>query len=168
MAMQREYFKRDLAHPAWQMSGNNRPSAARQETSLPGHLREENTTIPVTPSEESCARPGTASGSGNAPKHVLEAVGASGQPEYFSDRADSANGPSSAQEAANGAKNGEDILRRLSLTGSQSKPDFDSIDPRTAHPGLGLSGNIISATFAVPYKVGYTTSGEWVGSTVEL
>lgn len=146
------------------MSGSSRPSAARQDTSLPGHLREENISIPVTPSEESYARPGT--GSSNAPKHVLEAVGASGQQEYFSDRAGSANAPSSAQEAANGAKNGEDILRRLSLTGS--KPDFDSIDPRTAHPGLGLSGNIISATFAVPYKVGYTTSGEWVGSTVEL
>lgn len=148
------------------MSGSNRPSALRQDTSLPGHLREDITSIPVTPSEESYARPGT--NSSNAPQHVLEAVGASGQQEYFSDRTGSANVPSSAHEAANGAKNAEDLLRRLSLTGTQSKPDFDSIDPRTAHPGLGLSGNIISATFAVPYKVGYTTSGEWVGCTVEL
>ncbi|KAI5364151.1 Putative glycosyl transferase, family 20, HAD-superfamily hydrolase, subfamily IIB, HAD superfamily [Septoria linicola] len=146
------------------MSGNTRPTAERQDTTLPGHLCEDITSIPVTPtvSNESNVPPNSGPGtSRNPPQHVLEAVGASGQQEYFSDRAGSTNAPSSAHATVSGAKDGEDLLRRLSLTAATSKPDFASIDPSTAHPALGLSGNIISATFAVPYKVGYTTSGEW-------
>lgn len=148
------------------MSNSNHASAERLDTNLPAHLREDITSIPVTPSEESYSRPST--GSGHPPRHILEAVGADRPQEYFADRAGSANAPRGAHQAATGARTGEDLLRRLSLTGSQSKPDLGGIDPRTAHPGLGLSGNILSATFAVPYKVGYTASGEWVSSTAGL
>jgi trehalose 6-phosphate synthase/phosphatase len=34
-------------------------------------------------------------------------------------------------------------------------------DPRAAHPGLGLSGRVISANFAIPYRVGYSAGKDW-------
>ncbi|KAK3718025.1 threalose-6-phosphate phosphatase [Vermiconidia calcicola] len=70
--------------------------------------------------------------------------------------------PSSPAEAAAGARSPEELLRRLSLTRQspehQSAVDFN---PRTAYPGLELSGNIISATFCVPYKINYGSDGDW-------
>ena len=36
-------------------------------------------------------------------------------------------------------------------------------DPKTAHPTLSLSGRIISATFVIPFNVGFMSGAEWVG-----
>lgn len=71
--------------------------------------------------------------------------------------------PSSPSEAAAGATSPKDILRRLSLAsqGTQQS-EATGVDPREAHPQLGLSGNVISATFCVPYKINYASSGGWV------
>lgn len=103
----------------------------------------------------------------DVPQHVLESIGADGPIEYPNvERSGHGRAPSSASEAANGARSAEELLRRLSLTGIDTSPQLDLIDPHSAHPSLGLSGNVISATFAVPYKVGYTTTGEWVRSLV--
>src|SRR5215469_9791532 len=57
--------------------------------------------------------------------------------------------PQSPSEASASAKTGRELLRRLSL---QDRAD---LDPRAVHPSLNLSGSIISATFCVPYDVGF-------------
>ena len=82
----------------------------------------------------------------------------SGQP--LPDR--STQRPASPSEATTGARSGEELLRRLSLTDSVPRPDQTLIDPYTAHPALGLSGNVISASFCVPYKIAYNPCGDWV------
>lgn len=69
--------------------------------------------------------------------------------------------PHSPTEMAKGAKTGAELLRRLSLVGSVSQPESMDIDPRAAHPGLRLSGNVISATVCIPYSVGLHLDGEW-------
>lgn len=149
-----------------QMSSNrNQPSAPGQETVHPA-LTDDNINIPVTPSvsNESHAPLNTGSSMArNPPAHVLESIGANGQPEYVGDAA--SQHPKSGLAAANGTSTTDDVLRRLSLTGALSDADYTSIDPSTAHPGLGLSGSIISATFCVPHKISYSTSGEWVSCT---
>lgn len=62
-----------------------------------------------------------------------------------------------------GASSPEELLRRLSLT--DQRPELTQTPqkkPRKGHPGLELSGNVISATFCVPYKIDYGSEGEWV------
>jgi trehalose 6-phosphate synthase/phosphatase len=69
--------------------------------------------------------------------------------------------PDSPTEVAKGARTGAELLRRLSLVTSVSQPESMDIDPRTAHPGLRLTGNVISATVCIPYSVGMRFDGEW-------
>ena len=69
--------------------------------------------------------------------------------------------PDSPAQFASGAKSPADLLRRLSLIGG-NKPAIPEVDPREAHPGLYLSGGIISATFCIPHSVGFKTGAEWV------
>ncbi|OCK96538.1 glycosyltransferase family 20 protein [Cenococcum geophilum 1.58] len=70
--------------------------------------------------------------------------------------------PSSPTEAVAGARTGEELLRRLSLVGDPtSKHDLADVDPRAAHPSLNLSGGVISATFCVPYTLGYCPGLDW-------
>lgn len=169
LAMQWEVVEQSLARRAWQMSSNDWPSAARQETENPA-LGEADISIPGTRtvSNENHVSPGTGSHiARNPPQHVLESIGADASAEYGHSSRNTGQSHSGASEAAAGAWNGEELLRRLSLTGQSSRIDAELIDPRNAHPSLGLSGNVISASFCVPYKVGYTTTGEWVGWTVE-
>ena len=71
--------------------------------------------------------------------------------------------PTSPREAASGASSPEELLRRLSLTESRPKVTKHALPKsRKRYPGLELSGNVISATFCVPYKVDYGSEGEWV------
>ena len=69
--------------------------------------------------------------------------------------------PSSPTEVAKGAKSGAELLRRLSLVDIANADEVD-IDPRTAHPGLHLSGRVISANFNIPYNVGVRFGADWV------
>ena len=62
--------------------------------------------------------------------------------------------------AAKGARTPAELLRRMSLISHLRSESFDS-DPREQHPSLDLTGNVISACFCVPYKVGFSNSGEW-------
>jgi trehalose 6-phosphate synthase/phosphatase len=79
---------------------------------------------------------------------------------YFSPKADGP--PESPTEAAAGARSGQDLLRRLSLIPDPSfKKELADLDPRAAHPGLNLSGRVISATFALPYSIGHTHDKDW-------
>lgn len=153
------------------MSSGDRPRAVRQETFENPAFSEANTSIPVTPTvspERDGRVPPTTSSHGvtrNPPEHVLEAIGARGPTDYVdAAQTHQSRQNESTSKVANGSPSGEELLRRLSLTGARPHPDFEDLDPRAAHPGLTLSGNVISATFCVPYKIGYTTTGEWVGS----
>ncbi|KAF2001427.1 glycosyltransferase family 20 protein [Amniculicola lignicola CBS 123094] len=68
----------------------------------------------------------------------------------------------SPTEAAAGARTGEELLRRLSLIPEPKKShDLADVDPRAAHPGLNLSGRVLSATFAVPYSISYSQGNDW-------
>jgi trehalose 6-phosphate synthase/phosphatase len=69
--------------------------------------------------------------------------------------------PSSPAEVVKGAKTGPELLRRLSLIDAV-KPEEVVTDPRAAHPGLHLSGNVISANFTIPYNVGMRFGADWV------
>jgi trehalose 6-phosphate synthase/phosphatase len=88
---------------------------------------------------------GSGSGSNEAsssslPRHLLESIGAN---------------PSNSNSSPELPPTADEFLRRLSHP--------DNVDLRIAHDTLGLSGNIISATFCVPYKIGYSAEeGEWV------
>lgn len=166
--MQWEAYERAIARIGWQMSAGDRPSAYRQDTENPA-LSDANLSIPVTPTvshEENQAYvppSGRTYGITTSPaQHVLEAIGADGVKET-SDATDRRR--SSPSAAAAGARDGEELLRRLSLTGQPAKPDLADVDPQAAHPSLSLSGNVISAAFCVPYKIGYTNTGEWVRLT---
>ncbi|KAK5168644.1 threalose-6-phosphate phosphatase [Saxophila tyrrhenica] len=70
--------------------------------------------------------------------------------------------PSSPEEAVAGVRSPEELLRRLSLT-AQASGDLKTSDfnPQVAFPELQLSGNVISATFCVPYKIRYGSNGQW-------
>ena len=78
-----------------------------------------------------------------------------------SDSQPSAERPDSPAEVAKGARTGAELLRRLSLVHSVSQPESMDIDPQTSHPGLRLTGNVISATVCIPYTVGMRFGGEW-------
>jgi trehalose 6-phosphate synthase/phosphatase len=81
---------------------------------------------------------------------------------------DAADG--SPRVAATDAKSAEEVLRVLELTttGDSSKKELTDIDPRAAHPGLGLSGHIINATFIVPYSISFAPDKEWVSWKIPL
>lgn len=71
----------------------------------------------------------------------------------------SENKPQPVQTAGR-ASSGVDLLRRLSLT--SDSPMSPETDPRTQHPGLHLSGRLISAAFCIPYKLSFRSGSDWV------
>lgn len=69
----------------------------------------------------------------------------------------------SPKQGTSGARSGEDLLRRLSLSRVPTGfAEAQELDPRAAYPNLNLSGRIISATFVVPFNIKYISGGEWV------
>lgn len=68
--------------------------------------------------------------------------------------------------AATDAKSAEEAIRKLTLAASGDMKELADTDPRAAHPNLGLSGHIISATFVVPYSISYAPDKEWVYSSI--
>jgi trehalose 6-phosphate synthase/phosphatase len=95
--------------------------------------------------------------------HLSTYTSEDNQSSYFSQNINSAGGQmaQSPSEAAAGAKSGHDILRRMSLVGSQ-QDSLSDIDPRAAHPSLSLSGSVISATFCIPYSLHFRKGFDWV------
>jgi trehalose 6-phosphate synthase/phosphatase len=89
-------------------------------------------------------------------------------PSYFANipgvRTESLNPSDSASASHNtGMKtsSGQELLRRLSLAGDAS-PMSPEVDPRAQHPGLNLSGRLISAAFCIPYKLYFQSGSDWV------
>lgn len=79
---------------------------------------------------------------------------------YFAPR-EGTKAPDSPTRFASGARSPADLLRRLSLIDG-NRPTIPEVDPREAHPGLHLSGGIISATFCIPHSVGFNSGSAWV------
>ncbi|KAI7970594.1 hypothetical protein EIK77_004620 [Talaromyces pinophilus] len=74
-----------------------------------------------------------------------------------------AKSPMSPADAAEGVTSGPELLRRLSLIGgAHLTPATPVIDPRADHPGLQLTGRIISASLCIPYKVAHQAGQDWV------
>ncbi|KAH8688850.1 putative alpha,alpha-trehalose-phosphate synthase subunit Tps2 [Talaromyces proteolyticus] len=70
--------------------------------------------------------------------------------------------PASPADAVSGASSGTELLRRLSLIGgAHLTPATPVTDAMADHPGLQLTGRIISATFCIPYKVAHQSDGNW-------
>lgn len=156
------------------MSKETRPSAVRQETVNPA-LSEENTSIPVTPGITSAAYTDP-NPFGNAfdkfeqqnqQSQQHNSPSGAGRPTWTADviaptEPPKGRRPSSPTEVAKGARSSEELLRRFSLNGEGSNhPDLADVDPCAAHKNLNLSGHVISATFCVPYKIGYAPGADW-------
>lgn len=152
------------------MSDQQRPQVERLVSVHPA-LHPSNTNIPVTPAagdEGQDAYFDPRPQSPESPDRGAEMGSNTGGSSW---NANSARGPAnkrqgranSPSEAAAGARTGEDLLRRLSLGGPHpQQPDLADVDPRAAHPSLNLSGNVISATFCVPYSIAHAPGCEWV------
>ena len=128
----------------------------KEDTGHPG-LRPSLTKIPVTP--------GIGLGE-------YDSGSSRGDPSYFTHniqqlRNSMAQSPS---DAASGAKSHHDILRRMSLTspGRTRKDSMADIDPRASNPSLGLSGGVITATFAIPHSLQYRKGADWVSILEQL
>lgn len=73
--------------------------------------------------------------------------------------------PSSPSEAAAHARNPQDLLRRLSLAAHPPETSREAqFGPNSPLGSLGLTGNVISAAFCLPYKIEYAPGAEWVGA----
>ncbi|GAB7365973.1 hypothetical protein MBLNU230_g7301t1 [Neophaeotheca triangularis] len=158
---------------------NNAPSDARRPPnprliSINPALHEDNISVPVTPGIHD--NPDPFNQRSPSPEASGDEQGSSYYTEYdngytglsvrFSGRdpssRDDDHRPDSPADAARGAQSPEDLLRRLSLTGERpKKPEIAETDPRSAHASLNLSGHVISATFCVPYKLGYKPGANW-------
>lgn len=68
--------------------------------------------------------------------------------------------PQSPVDVIKGAQSGAEVLRRLSLAEPARAETFD-FDPKILYPGLGLTGNVISATVCLPYQFGHRPGGAW-------
>jgi trehalose 6-phosphate synthase/phosphatase len=133
------------------MVESSRPLEAlqRQESVHPS-LRPGATDVPVTPGIHLSTY--ASDSSGVVPQ------------SYFANDVDELREPlaQSPSEAAEGAKSGHDILRKMSLSGHQRKASLTDVDPRAANPSLSLSGSVISATFTIPHSLHYRKGQEWV------
>lgn len=159
------------AHDCIQMSLPTRPGPQDRQPSTHPALLPSVTSVPVTPGVHDAGHSAYFQTDGDADSAHTELHFDPEQAPpgpywnanaYFSPQDDD-NAATSPSEVAAGARSGEELLRRLSLTGDPNKkPDLADVDPRAAHPSLNLSGGIISATFCVPYSVGYNPGVEWV------
>jgi trehalose 6-phosphate synthase/phosphatase len=99
-----------------------------------------------------------------------------GQTEYFENRPSTSSdkAPFDPQGATPGPRwndntytqaedqsEGISLIRKLAKASLAGKSDITD-DPTQQHPELSLSGRIISATFNVPYSIGFSPGNEWV------
>lgn len=134
-----------------ELAESPRPPAPQRQESLHPGLRPSVINVPVTPGIDPEAY---TSGSGGAQSYFAHNISKL--------RETMAQSPS---EAADGAKSGHEILRRMSLTGNPQRQDtLNDIDPRAANPSLSLSGSVISATFCIPHSLQYRKGSDWVSA----
>ena len=149
-----------------------RPLApGRNDSLLPPHFRESVTAVPVTPGIGLQTYDSEHEDDVDDPDRT-----ASHEPDYFSRKTvphaiDHAIAPSPAPldpygntfegQLHAGLDAGKDFLRRLSKNVMGERHESLS-DIRDGNPNLSLSGNIISATFSIPYSLRYRKGSDWV------
>ncbi|TKA30395.1 hypothetical protein B0A50_02622 [Salinomyces thailandicus] len=147
-----------------------RPNAPRRKITINPALREENTSVPVTPAVEKAEHDGPdvfTMGPNNPLPTLDNSVGT--ERSQWNANSATPNGSSQAQTptapvgSADGEQSSQGVSRRLSRGGEHPQlSGLGEVDPRSAHPNLHLSGHVISATFCVPYKIGHAGQGnEW-------
>lgn len=109
---------------------------------------------------------------------VTPGVHHAGHTEYFENRpttsseklpfdpAGATPGPSWSNNSVytNSDEQSEGISLIKRLAKANIKDAIKSEDPVQRHPKLSLSGRVISATFNVPYSIGYSPGNDWVCS----
>lgn len=164
-----EQKKPDPPQPASQASTSkstlapHRPAVpSRNESLLPPHYRPSITEVPVTPGitreayEDGSVHPDYFSQ--KVSDHAIAASPAPVRPAYSSQH-------SFNSLIAAGASESTEFLRRLNTAVMGDHRESIS-DIRKSSPSLGLSGNIISATFNIPHSLKYHKGTDWVSLTV--
>jgi trehalose 6-phosphate synthase/phosphatase len=129
-----------------------RPDLVSKESSHPA-LHPDVTAVPVTPGVHLSGKTAYSETATPGPSWSANS--------YFSNQQRIDDAGARAEKAA-GAQSDADLDHKLSDTSNPaSKPDMIDVDPRAAHPSLNLSGRIISATFAVPYSIGFSPGNDW-------
>ena len=136
-------------------------------------LRASVTNVPVTPggpTEGTSAYIEPGKGVNNSDDNLVKdqefASGPQGSANsYFAPRADVTKKEPSA-EPSTGSKKEE--KKPAAGDDSAPKPELVDTDPRVAYPSLNLSGRLISATFCVPYDIGYAPGRDWVNCSPNL
>jgi trehalose 6-phosphate synthase/phosphatase len=138
-----------------QPSGN---SEERQQYSHPA-LHPSITSVPVTPGVHLSGKSAYFEEDGD--KGFVTPAPQAESNEYFSSQKDGT--ASTPGDAAARPALGEELSKSdNSVTGERAlNQTLADKDPRAAHPNLGLSGRIISATFAIPYKLGFSPGKDW-------
>ncbi|KAK4098511.1 glycosyltransferase family 20 protein [Parathielavia hyrcaniae] len=145
-------------------------AAARTDSSLPPHLRPAVVNVPVTPgitreayeSEASDNATGAATPEPGyfTPRLDEHALAASPAPDATGD-----DGQSFENRLHTGLEESTKYMRRVSVAAlgqPTDKPAAESMSEiRSISPDLSLTGNIISATFNIPYSVKYPKGADW-------
>ncbi|KAK6829357.1 glycosyltransferase family 20 protein [Apiospora arundinis] len=145
----------------------------RSETGLPPHERPSVTKVPVTPGihlttyqppneEDGTNGRSTTPGyfTANPAQHDgRESQTVDDSPLESSSKLPGARVHSPPTPAARSVTSGQDVMRRLHLVPKGQCEFISQIQP--AVPELALTGNLISATFTLPYALKYNQSGDW-------
>ena len=130
-------------------------SSSSDDSPQLAHERTSNTKVPVTPG----INLSTYRQSPALNDHALA-------PSYFTrdpakqDRRPQQEFSFSTQNILKGAMTSQEVLRRMSLSLQGRRESISEI--RNAAPDLGLTGNVISATYVTPYRITHHKNGEWV------
>ncbi|KAI0436789.1 trehalose-phosphatase [Xylaria telfairii] len=140
-------------------------SSEDSSPNLPPHKRTANINVPVTPDihratyqTPALQRSADTESQGYFTKDP-RTHDRSGRPDLQHQAPDDTGAPSFLSDLIRGAMSGEEMLRRMSqavVGGNESISDIKAVAP-----DLGLTGNIISATFTAPHTIKYHNNGEW-------
>lgn len=133
-----------------------RPILPASQASIHPALHPSVTNVPVTPGIE-------------AGEYTSGSSSGVAEDSYFTRDIHRLRMAQSPSEAASGAKSNQEILRRMSFAGPRERREsLSDVDPRAAHPSLGLSGGLISATFCIPHSLRFRKGADWVTTLLQL
>ncbi|KAI1817664.1 glycosyltransferase family 20 protein [Poronia punctata] len=155
--------------PLVTLPANDAAGESDSSPNLPPHQRADITNVPVTPGihqntyqTPSLQRTGAIESGGyftqDPTKNDLTST-AKSLPVRSRQDVPTEGGSTSPDDLIRGSLSGEEVLRRMSYAAAGHKESISDI--LSAAPDLGLTGNIISATFTTPHILRYHKNGEW-------